>query len=293
MNNKLSATLKKFSLPIIIVAFGLTLLIVGLSSGQSPRFMMSSLFLAIAGLVMLYLSTGSNIAKIASGLGVVLGAIGLYIYFDISNDVISINNARKYDREIEELIKQNLADIKTSQVAFRDVHGSYAKDFDQLKKFITDGKIKIAVKNGGVPNRRLTTDERAIIYGPKDQRALDYNMTEEEAIILTKSENPPADLKGFVRDTMLTSFFESSFGSEPYLLRRDKMGFPEFVVDSIFYIPNTGNRFKMTVTDSIDYQGIKVQGLFVEGVRKMKSSNNEITYSFGSTSSPALSNNWE
>ena len=293
MNNKLSATLKKFSLPIIIIVFGLTLLIVGQSTGQPPRFMMAALFLSLAGLVMLYFSAGSNIAKIASGLGIVLGAVGLYIYFDISNDVISINNARKFDREMEELIKQNLSDIKTSQVAYRDVHGSYARDFEELRKFITEGKIKIAVKNGGVPNRRLTTDERALIYGPKDQRALDYNMTEEEAVILSKSANPPADLRGFVRDTMLTSFFESSFGSEPYILRRNKMGFPEFVVDSIFYIPNSGNRFKMTVTDSIEYQGIKVQGLLVEGVRKMKSRNEEVTFSFGSNSSPALSNNWD
>jgi hypothetical protein len=139
----------------------------------------------------------------------------------------------------------------------------------------------------------LTPEERAIIYGANDQRALDYNMTEQEALYLAKSANPPADLKGFVRDTILSSFYESAFGADSYQQRRLKMGFPDFNVDSIFYIPTTGSKFSMVITDSIEFQGIKVQGLMVEGKRKMKSKNEEVSYSFGSTSSPALSSNWD
>jgi hypothetical protein len=293
MNNNLSATLKKFSLPIIIVGLGLTMLIIGNNLNQPPKFMMASLFLVIAGLVMLFFSAGSNIAKVASIIGIVLGAAGLFIYYDLSNDIWSIDNARKMDREIDELVKQNLNDIKTSQIAYKELNGSYAKSFDELKSFINNGKIKVAIKNGGVPNRRLTPEERAIIYGAKDQRALDYNMTELEALFLSKSANPPADLKGFVRDTILSSFYESSFGAESYQQRRLKMGFPDFNVDSIFYIPSTGSKFSMVITDSIEFQGIKVQGLMVEGKRKMKSKNEEVFYSFGSTSSPALSSNWD
>lgn len=293
MNNNLSALLKKYSLPLIVVVLGMALLIIGQSTGQQSTFMMASFFLVISGLVMLYFSSGSNIAKIASILGIILGIGGAIIYGNLSNDIITIDNARKFDKELDELIKQNLNDIKTSQIAYKEIHGSYAKDFDILKDFIVNGKIKIAIKNGGVPNRKLTAEERAIIYGPKDQRALDYNMTEQEAIVLARSSNPPADLKGFVRDTIMSSFFESSFGSKPYIQRRAKMGFPDFVVDSIFYIPTTGIKFTMTVTDSIDYQGIKVQGLYVEGTRKMRSKNEDVTYSFGSTSSPALSTNWD
>jgi hypothetical protein len=293
MNNNLSTTFKKFSLPVIIIALGLVMLIIGNSLNQPPKFMMASLFLSIAGLVMLFFSAGSNIAKIASILGIVLGAAGLFIYYDLSNDIITIDNARKFDKETDELVKQNLTDIKTSQIAYKEEYGTYAKSLEDLKKFITDGKIKVAIKNGGVPNRRLTPEERAIVYGEKDQRALDYNMTEMEAIALSKSSTPPADLEGFVRDTMLTSFYESSFGAEAYVQRRAKMGFPDFHVDSIFYVPSTGNKFKMVVTDSIEYQGVKVQGLMVEGKRQMKSKKEEVIYSFGSTSSPALSSNWD
>jgi hypothetical protein len=293
MNNSLSALLKKYSLPSIIVVLGLALLIIGQSTGQQSAFMMASFFLVISGVVMLYFSSGSNLVKIASILGIILGVGGAIIYFNISKEIITIDNARKFDKEIEELIKQNLTDIKTSQIAYKEIHGTYARDFETLKDFILNGKIKIAIKKGSVPNRKLTPDERAIIYGPKDQRALDYNMTEREAIILAKSSNPPADLKGFVRDTILSSFYESSFGSKPYLQRRAKMGFPEFVVDSIFYIPSTGTKFTMTITDSLDYQGVKTQGLYVEGKWKMRSKNEYVTYSFGSTTSPALSTSWD
>jgi hypothetical protein len=293
MNNNFSALTSKVSLPAIITVLGLALVIIGKSSGQNNMFMISTGFLTLAGLVMLFFSIGSNIGKAAIIIGGALGIAGFYTFFYIGNDIISIDNARKFDERMDELVKQNLTDIKTSQIAFREVNGSYARDWASLKDFIVNGKIKIAVKNGGVPNRRLTPEERAIIYGAADKRALDYNMTEAEAIILAKLPTPPADLVGFVRDTMLTSFFDSSFGASAYLSRRNKMGFPEFNVDSIFYVPNTGIQFMITVTDSVEFQGTKVQALLVSGERKLKSTGKTRVYSFGSTSSPALSSNWD
>jgi hypothetical protein len=293
MNNNLSALFSKISLPVIITVLGLALLIVGKSTEQNNMFMIATGLLAIAGLIMLFFSIGSNIGKIAIVLGGILGIAGFYTFFYIGSDIISIDNARKYDERMDELVKQNLMDIKTSQIAFKEVNGSYAKDWASLREFIVNGKIKIAVKNGGVPNRRLTPEERAMIYGAGDKRALDYNMTEAEAIFLAKSSNPPADLVGFVRDTMLTSFYESAFASSGYLSRRTKMGFPEFNADSIFYVPNTGVQFKLVVTDSVEFQGTKVQALEVSGERMMKSTGKTVVYLFGSTSSPALSSNWD
>jgi hypothetical protein len=293
MNNNITALTSKISLPVIITVLGLALVIIGKASDQNNMFLISTGLLTIAGLVMLFFSVGSNIGKIAVLLGGVLGIAGFVTFFYIGNDIISIDNARKYDERMDELVKQNLNDIKTSQIAYKELNGTYAKDWSTLREFIVNGKIKIAVKNGGVPNRRLTAEERAIIYGAADKRALDYNMTEAEAIILAKSANPPADLKGFVRDTMLTSFYETSFGASSYVSRRTKMGFPEFNVDSIFYIPNTGKQFFLTVTDSVEFQGTKVQALLVSGERVLKSTGKTMFYSFGSTSSPALSTNWD
>ncbi len=293
MNNNLSAIFSKISLPVIITALGLALIIIGQSAGQNDMFMISTGLLTLAGLVMLFFSVGSNIGKIAIVLGGILGIAGFFTFFYIGSDIVSIDNARKYDERMDELVKQNLTDIKSSQIAFKEVNGSYAKDWTSLKDFIVNGKIKIAVKNGGVPNRRLTPEERAIIYGAGDKRALDYNMTEAEAMVLAKSSNPPADLAGFVRDTILTSYYETTFGAASYISRRTKMGFPEFNVDSIFYVPNSGTQFTLTVTDSVEFQGVKVQALYVWGERIMKSTGKSVLYSIGSTSSPALSSNWD
>ncbi len=293
MNNNVSASLKKFSLPAILILLGLALFVIGQNTEQPKGFVTATLLLTLSGVVMLIFSMGTNLAKVASIVGLVLGLGGIYIYYTVANDVITIDNAKAYDKEMDELIKQNLSDIKTAQIAFKDMNGTYAKDFDALKKFILEGKIKVAIKNGGVPNRPLTPEERAFIYGPKDNRALDFNMTEQEASKLAKSSNPPADLKGFVRDTILSSFYESSFGSESYRKRREKMGFPDFVVDSIFYIPGTGKKFTMTVMDSVEYNGVKIPTLMVEGIFVTKFKKEEKVYSFGSTNSPALSSNWD
>lgn len=293
MNNSFSSSSKKTSLPVIITLLGIALVIVGLTSKQNNMYLMATGLLALSGLVMLYYSIGSNIGKISVVLGGVLGVVGLATFIFIGNDIISIDNARKYDERMDVLVKQNLADIKTSQIAYKELNGTYARDWNSLKDFIVNGKIKLAVKNGGVPNRRLTPEERAIVYGAGDKRALDYNMTEAEAIRLAKSSNPPADLTGFVRDTMLTSFYESSFGAESYVSRRVKMGFPEFNVDSIFYVPNTGKQFSLVVTDSVEYQGVKIQALQVSGERTMRSTKKIVVYTIGSTSSPALSSSWD
>ena len=53
---------------------------------------------------------------------------------------------QEMDVKMDELIKQNLTDVKTAQIAYKEVNGAYAKDFDALKDFIVNGKIKFVVK---------------------------------------------------------------------------------------------------------------------------------------------------
>jgi hypothetical protein len=293
MNNSFSTFTSKISLPLIITVLGLALVIIGTSTNQNNMYLIATGLLTVAGLVMLFFSIGSNVGRFSVIIGGLLGIAGLVTFIYVGNDIVSIDNARKFDESMDELTKQNLTDIKTCQLAYKEVNGSYAKDWDTLKDFILNGNVKIPVKNGGVPNRRLTPEERAIIYGAGDKRPLDYNMTEEEAIVLSRSSRKPADLKKFVRDTILTPFFETSFGKPEYISRRSKMGFPEFNVDSLFYIPRTGVKFNLVVTDSVEYQGVKIQALMVEGERTKKSDKTVVVYSFGSTSSPALSFSWD
>jgi hypothetical protein len=294
MNNEFSSAFKKISMPALVISVAIAFLIIGLRENQSSFFKITGVFLLLAGIIALFLSVSSKIAKIAVVIGGVLGIASVFIYSVLFLDIYRTFDNRNTDEEIDELIKQNLNDIKTTQIAFKEVNGRYASDFDELKEFIINGKVKFVSKMGGVPARRITPEERAIIYGPGDRRPLDYNMTEEEALKLSKSANPPSDLSGFVRDTILKSFYNENFGTENYIKRRSKMGFPDFNVDSIFVIPRSGNAFTMEIKDSVEFQSTIIQGIEVKGERKLLSfRDSTAVYSFGSLISPALSTNWD
>jgi Ca2+/Na+ antiporter len=293
MNNELTTKLKKITLPAILILSAIFIIIVGKNTNQDSMFTMAGLFLMLAGLVALFFLLSNRIAKLALIIGGVMGIAGLFIYLNIFNEVKTTKDNRAMDVKMDELIKQNLTDVKTAQIAYKEVNGAYAKDFDALKDFIVNGKIKFVVKTGGVPNRRLQPEERAILYGAGDRRALDYNMTEIEALKLAKSSNSPSDLKNFVRDTLSKSFYDETFASKNYLSRRKKMGFPDFNVDSLFYVPNTGRKFEMTVKDSVEYQGAKIQAIVVETFKVSIDTGDTLRYKFGDLASPALTSDWD
>ena len=64
-----------------------------------------------------------------------------------------------------------------------------------------DGCFRYSV--GIVPARKMTVEESVYIYN--DRRPIDKSMTEEEAIVLSKWEDCPADLKGFRRNEFVRS----------------------------------------------------------------------------------------
>lgn len=293
MNNELTTILKKITLPAILILAAIFIMIVGQKTGQNSSFTLSGVFLLLAGLVALFFLLTNKIAKLALIIGGVMGVAALFLYLNIWKEVKATKDNREMDQKMDELIKQNMNDIKTAQIAFKELNGVYANNTNSLKDFIVNGKIKFVVKTGGVPNRRLTSDERAIVYGAGDRRALDYNMTEAEALKLAKSKMPPKDLKNFVRDTLMKSFYDETFASKNYLSRRKKMGFPEFIADSLFYVPNTGQKINMTIKDSVEYQGAKIQTIVVETYRITIDKGDTLFYKFGDLSSPALTSSWD
>lgn len=293
MNNELTTILKKITLPAILILAAIFIMIAGQKTGQNSSFTLSGVFLLLAGLVALFFLLTNKIAKLALIIGGIMGIAALFLYLNIWKEVKSTKDNREMDQKMDELIKQNMTDIKTAQIAFKEVNGVYANNIETLKDFIENGKIKFVVKTGGVPNDRLTAGERAIIYGPGDRRALDYNMTEAEALILAKSANPRAALKAFARDTIVKSFYTETFASTSYLSRRNKMGFPDFNVDSLFYVPNTKQKINLTVKDSVEYQGAKIQTIVVETYRITIDKGDTLFYKFGDLSSPALTSSWD
>jgi len=291
--NSLSVLFKKYSIPVILLVIGLALIILGVSNNQGSDWMMASSLLAISGVLSIIYVSGIIPGKISLFIGIPVALVAVYVLYQMGSEVVAEENKKIKKEEITNLMKQNLNDIKAAQIAYRDKYGKYASDWNKLIHFIKSGTIKEVVKEGGVPNRRLTPEERAIIYGPKDNRALDYNMTELEAYALAKSETPPADLTGFVRDTVEVSYFERTFKNTSYVDRRKRMGFPEFNADSLVYIPTTSDMYSLKTMDSLEYQGSKVPVIEVMGIHPIEYKGKRDTLMFGSLTSPNLSANWD
>jgi hypothetical protein len=291
--NALSVLFRRYSIPVILLVVGIVLIGFGISSSQSKDWMLASGLLAASGVLSIIYISGVIPSKIGLLIGIPVALVAVYVLYQMGSDVVNEENRRIQYEAIKDQMKQDLSDIKTAQLAYKDKYGKYAGDWAELVKFINTGTVKEVIKEGGVPNRRLTPEERAIIYGAKDNRALDYNMTEIEAWTLSKSNNVPEDLKGFVRDTIEVSFFERTFENKSYVDRRVRMGFPKFNADSLVYIPSSSKQFTLQTIDSFDYQGAKIPVIQVMGIHPMEYKGKRDTLMFGSLVSPNLSSNWD
>jgi len=123
-------------------------------------------------------------------------------------------------------------------------------------------------KLGTQPERKITPEERNLIYG--DKRPIDNLMTEEEAYILSKSANPPADVAGFVRDTNYIPVMEALFNSKRYIKERRKLGGEfDFDIDSLQYVPYSRNLATLD-TASIQKGDLTVPTLLIKMTHPMK-----------------------
>ncbi len=108
---------------------------------------------------------------------VLVALVGLLIYILYS----SINEPIAFQAEKarrEGAVINRLTDIRKAQELYREVNGSYAKDFDGLTSTLRDGKIPV-VKVIGDPDDPTNTD--AIRYDTTFVPAMDY-FKEYEAV---------------------------------------------------------------------------------------------------------------
>ena len=91
-------------------------------------------------------STKYTIVQVLLILGIIV--LALLVYRSLMRPVKfnEIYEARKAD------VILKLEDIRSVQTYYRTEKGSYANDFEQLKEFWTNGKMKIVVKEGHVPD---------------------------------------------------------------------------------------------------------------------------------------------
>lgn len=293
MTNNFSILFKKYSVPVLLLILGITLLVVGISNKQGSSFMLSSVLMFIAGGLSLLYSSGKMKTMFLVIFGVLAGLAGVVMLVISWGEVSSEMDTQARNKLTETTAKQNLEDIIYIQKEYQARNGVYAGTWDEMTDFVKNGKVDYVYSEGSVPGRKLERAESNYLYN--DNRPLDNNMTEIEAHRLSKWKQGPryADFKGFRRDTVQVSLLQTKFQSRSYLEARQISGLGPFYPDSLRFIPFTKGKkeWKLQTKDSLDTgDGNKAPAILVEGTlpfvkKKM---------SFGSLTSPnELSGSWE
>jgi hypothetical protein len=293
MTNNFSVLFKKYSVPVLLLILGITLLIVGVTKNQGSTFMLSSILMFIAGGLSLLYSSGKMKTLFLVIFGVLAGIAGIVMLSISWGEVSTEIKTQNRNELLSKTAKQNLEDVIYIQKEYQEKNGVYAGTWDDVTDFVKNGTVDYVFVEGSVPGRKLTRKESDFLYS--DNRALDFNMTELEAYRLSKwSDNPNAsDFKGFRRDTIQVSLLESKFQSRSYLEARKLSGVGTFYPDSLRYIPMTKGKEEwkletldsLMLADSTTAPAIKVDGTLPFTKKEMF---------FGSLTSPnELGGSWE
>lgn len=296
--------IKKYILPTIFLIAGIYLLQLAiipqevvlnneevLSVEQDSDFLYAAMIMILVSVIwFLYLLNliKSTVGYIIMAIMLVGSTVILYADYATVQREVEFNN--KYaDRDIE--IKTRIMDVKAAEIAFREVNGTYTNSFEDLKDFVNNGTKMDFIRKGALPDRKITAEERDLIYG--DNRPIDKNMTEDEAAFLAKQAGAPKEFDGFIRDTIYVSVMEAIFSSERYLDNRSKLGgMLAFHVDSMERVPFSS---QLTVLDtaSILKGDIRVPTLRISMTHPMQDPiDGFIVYTIGAVDDNHLRDNW-
>lgn len=287
-------------MPAIFLIVGLGTLYIGVTQDQGPMFLVASILMFIAGAASVIYSSGklsATLIYIFGGLAAIAAAYTFFVTWKSVDETMTYNENYK---KCKEIAKQNLKDVRFIQKLYAEKNGVYISDWDELVKFVKEGKVNKVIQEGVVPSEKITAEERDYLYG--DNRAIDENMTEEEAYRLSLWKEGPRYnelFKDFVRDTIEVSLLESKFQSKAYVTARQKQGLYPFSPDSLPIIPFTNGkeRWIMETADSVMMGDLKVPALYIHGEipfaeYKGKNGDREEMY-LGTLSSNDLSGSWE
>lgn len=293
MTNKFSLLIKKYSVPALFLAFAIAMFYIVITTHQNQTFIVATVMMFVAGILTLLYSSGVISSKILTILGVAafIGAVGT-IYTSTSSVVSTQKHIKRY-KLLSGKAALNLGDVRSAQKAFMEENGHYTASWDTLIEFINNGKVPYVRAIGVVPSRKITSAENSRLY--RGNPPINNNMTEEEALNLALSSNPPADLKDFKRDTIMISFLKSKFQNRSYLASREANGFGRFSVDSLPYIPGTSTQWDIKTLDTLRIIEDLVPAIKVWGklpIAEIEGTDPE-EFSFGSLTNNETAGSWE
>lgn len=310
---------KRFLLPVVFLVTGIILLYIALTPNvveiltykdgvvvedateyyevyQNKGFLYASLFFLMAALIWFLYLFGIVKSFIGYALILIMAVVSVGIlYYDykiVQDQVTYETNYDIRDRDI----KARMGDLKAAELAYKESKGTYTNSMDDLIEFVKTGtKMKI-LKQGSIPERKITPEERDYLYG--DNRPLDKLMTEVEATALSKAPFPVEGLDpDFKRDTNFVPVMEAIFTDEKYVTNRDKIGATyDFHPDSLRYVPFTRNLVVLDTASIEKEGGIKAPTLYIEMTHPMPKEigkDESIKYTIGSTTSVQLNESWK
>lgn len=262
------------------------------------------LLFGIAGLFLVFVAV-VWVLYVLNFLRSIIGVLVMLVSLFIAGYVLYIDNSiiedeiafQQKEEEVLREIKGRLNDIKLAEQEYKKEHGVFTPNADSLIDFVKNGKTISYVRSGVTPARPITKEERKFLYN--DNRPLDKNMTDVEAKALTKMPNPPADLEGYVRDTVYIPVMESVFNSESYLSSRNPNLLFDFNPDSLKYIPFSGKEVLID-TSSVSKGELKVPTILIQMPYSLKkydrveNENKEFTDTLriGDLNDNTLKDNW-
>jgi hypothetical protein len=156
-----------------------------------------------------------------------------FAYVDYESVSIPIRFEKEKTKRYTEII-QRLKDIRTAQNAYKDAKGKFANNFDDLINFVNNDSLPIA-RNLGSYDEDYYTEQQALDSGIIITHLPD-TLTAERAV----------QLGLVVRDTVKIPVKESIFN-------------PNFVADSLRYVPYSGVEFKIGAGEVMTGSEVKVK----------------------------------
>lgn len=267
--------------------------------GQEANFLLAAAMILMAGVLSTLFSLGKLRPTMIMIVGGIFGVVALFLFWMSYKGVSeSVQYQRNRDKSIE-MAKQNMMDIRFLQKVYKEKHGKYIDNWDDLIDFAENGTMPYPYSRGSVPAVRITPEERDYLYG--DKRAIDNNMTEEEAYKLSKWEAGPRYkelFSDFVRDTLQVSILETKFENSSYVSNREKLELGPFNAELLPYIPftNKKEKWKLQTRDSVKVGEEVGPALLVEGTlpfAEKEGSKRKIKFYFGSLTTHELEGSWE
>lgn len=222
---------------------------------------------------------GLMILGIAGALG-----LGYAVIYSVSEEI----EFQETKQRVKSQTIQQLKDIREIQLAHKSVNGTFAPDFDSLKKFVFADVLPVTFNMGSFHD---TLSESASVekgYVIKradlDSVAVENDMTADALLSLIEEDMSPYK----VRDTLYTNFFAENLTAEA----RASQKLPSFDLEAMPFNPRTGERFVMEIS-AVEVGGLWQPTILVQdptpfGRERVKKD----TLRFGSKTDAHTDGNW-